>query len=105
MVDHLRLVRPEFLEEILRERFGRRQPEPIALQDDRAAGALHRLDERQGAHGSHLWSLRWRQPIHLAVPLVSFAGMLVSSERDTAPNSPAISMWRSVWSVWSVLES
>ena len=54
MIDHLRLVSRSSCEEVLGQRLGSRQPKPIALERDRAAGALHRLDEGNSAHGAGL---------------------------------------------------
>ena len=99
MVDHLRLVGPEFLEKILGQRLGSRQPKPIALERDRAAGALHRLDEGKSAHGAASQLGRVRATLGVAaqraagirrwaVPLVSFGWRLVSFWPETARRIP-----------------
>jgi hypothetical protein len=117
VIEHLRLVRPEFLEKILGQRLGSGQPEPIAPERDRATGALNRLDEGKSAHGDGLAAVARcarllggsaqsvPESVCWAVPLVSFRWRLVSSRLNSAPNSPALSGCWSDWAVWSVLET
>ena len=118
MIDHLRFVETEFLEKVLGQRLGSRQPKPIALERDRAPARctasmrgralMAAAPIRSGGRGVEAGERRrtctsgfdrW------AVPLVSFEwGWSVPDQRG-APNSSAFSMRWSDWAVWSVLES